>query len=70
MQFMSIPEVAKQLNVTRQRGYQLAAEGRIPCTRMGRRIIVPRTAWDRWCREQIESALAHTKGTSEGPHAA
>lgn len=51
-------EVARQLHVSRQRAYELAARGRIPATRMGRRVIVPRAAWDRWCERQVELALA------------
>lgn len=59
MEMLSIAEVARQLHVSRQRAYELAARGRIPATRMGRRVIVPRAAWDRWCERQVQAALAH-----------
>lgn len=45
---MSVLEAAKQLGISRNLAYQLVRDGEIPTLRLGRRIIVPRAAFDRW----------------------
>jgi len=42
------PAVARRLQVSRGHAYQLAREGVFPTIRLGRRVVVPRAAFDRW----------------------
>ena len=46
----SVPEVGKLLGVCRQTAYQLAKTNQIPVIRLGRRIVVPRSAFKEWLR--------------------
>lgn len=45
---LTIPEVAKALSIGKGLAYQMAAEGRLPTVRLGRRVLVPRAALERW----------------------
>lgn len=56
--FLSIPEVAALLGLSPGRTYGLASEGAIPIVRYGRRVRVPRAAFDEWLARQSETALA------------
>ena len=55
--FVTVPEVARRLQISRTAAYQLArrwlesdgAEG-IPAVRIGRSIRVPAAAFERWAR--------------------
>jgi len=44
---MSIPEAAKALGIGRNQGYEAARSGEIPTIKIGRRILVPRAAFER-----------------------
>jgi len=55
--FMTASEAAERLGVSVARVYQLARQSRLPHIRRGRRVLVPRAAWDRWLSEQVEKAL-------------
>ena len=44
---LSIEEVSNLLGISRSLGYELAAQGRIPTVRLGRRIVVARAALER-----------------------
>lgn len=44
---LTIEQAAKELGVSRQAGYGAAARGEIPTIRIGRRLLVPRAAFDR-----------------------
>jgi len=55
--FMTASETAERLGVSVARVYQLAREARLPHVRRGRRLLVPRAAWERWLSEQVEKAL-------------
>lgn len=45
---LTIAECASLLGVARNTAYSLAARGVIPTLRLGRRIVVPRIAFERW----------------------
>lgn len=45
---MTVPEVGEAIGVSRNLAYQLARDGVIPSLRLGRRIVVPRVAFERW----------------------
>ena len=45
-----MPEVASKLKCSRNHAYVMAREGVIPSIRLGRRVIVPRKAFDEWLR--------------------
>jgi excisionase family DNA binding protein len=55
--FMTASETAERLGVSVARVYQLAREARLPHVRRGRRLLVPRAAWERWLSGQVERAL-------------
>lgn len=59
--FMSIREVAAAMGLSETRVYALISEGSIPALREGRRIRVPRVAFERWLEEQAQRALASVK---------
>ncbi len=44
---MTIEEVAKALGIARMTAYQAARRGEIPTIRIGRRLLVPRIAFER-----------------------
>jgi len=50
--------VARLLDLSQPRIYQLIGEGRIPATRLGRRIVIPRRSFDAWLAEHERRALA------------
>lgn len=45
---MSVEEASRALGISTWLGYELVARGVIPSIRLGRRIIVPRAALERW----------------------
>ena len=44
---MTITEAAEQLGIARNQAYEAAKRGEIPTIRIGRRVLVPRVAFDR-----------------------
>jgi excisionase family DNA binding protein len=57
--FMTVAEVAQRLRITPKRAYVVLAAGKAcPVTRIGRRVLVPRAAWDTWYSRHVERALA------------
>ena len=47
-QVMSIDEVAKELGISRALTYDAARKGEIPVLRVGRRLLVPRSAFEKF----------------------
>ncbi len=45
---LTIEEVGQRLNISRWHAYQMLREGVIPCIRLGRRIIIPKAAFEAW----------------------
>lgn len=54
---ISTEEVAERLHISLAYVYRLVNEGRIPVIRLGRRVIIPRAAWERWFEAQVNDAL-------------
>ncbi len=55
--FLTVHELAIAIGLSEGRVYALIAEGEIPTLRVGRRIRVPRAAFDRWLEQQAQLAL-------------
>ena len=49
---LTVPEAARRLGIGRNQAYALARSGRIPAIRLGRRLLVPAAALERWLEEQ------------------
>lgn len=43
---LEVPEVAKQLRISRSFAYELIAAGKLPSLRLGRRVLVPAAKLD------------------------
>ena len=48
---LTVPEAAKLLRLSRSFAYALIAQGELPCLRLGRRVLSPRTALDRFVED-------------------
>ena len=49
---MSVPEAAKELRIGKNRTYELIKEGRLEAIRVGRKLIVPKSALYEFCRDE------------------
>lgn len=56
-QTLDIPEVARLLGCSRGTAYRAAREGKLPALRIGRRLVVPRHALERWLASAAEPLL-------------
>jgi excisionase family DNA binding protein len=56
--FMTAAEAAERLGVSVARVYQLARESRLPHIRRGRRLLIPKAAWQEWLTRQVQVALS------------
>ena len=45
---MSVEEASRALGISKSLGYELVATGKLPSVRLGRRIVVPRAALERF----------------------
>jgi len=62
--FLTVREVAALLRVSPARAYAMAADGVYPTSRLGgRRIVVPRAAFDAWLRDREVEALANVRSS-------
>lgn len=59
--YVSVHEIAAAIGLSEARTYALIAEGAIPALRAGRRIRVPRVAFERWLEQQAQLALANVR---------
>jgi excisionase family DNA binding protein len=59
--YVPVREIAARIGLSEPRTYALIAEGAIPALHDGRRIRVPRTAFERWLDERAELALSNVK---------
>lgn len=57
--FLTVRDAAEALELSEGRIYQMVTEGKIPATRRGRRIRIPRAAFERWLELEAEIALAN-----------
>ncbi len=54
-EFLTVPEAAELLRISRNLTYELVAEKVLPSIRLGRRVVVPRVLLDRWIRREGET---------------
>ncbi len=48
---VTVDQAAKALGISRGLAYEMARQGRIPAIRLGRRLLVPRSALERMLAE-------------------
>lgn len=53
--FCSLEEFSEVFRVSRSTAYRMAAQGNIPCLRIGRRVIVSKEHLMRWIDNSISS---------------
>ena len=51
-EYISVDEMAKMLSIARATAYQLTKIIGFPCFYIGKRIIIPLTAFNEWAAEQ------------------
>ena len=49
---LTIQEAAEMLGIGRNQGYEAARNGQIPTIRIGRRLLVPRPAFERLLKQE------------------
>lgn len=45
---LNVDEVAKVLGVSKQNAYTLCHNGKFPCVKIGKRLVIPKKAFERW----------------------
>ena len=55
---ITIMEAAKELGISKGSAYEAARSGQIPTIRIGRRLIVPRAAFDKMLEQAGEREIA------------
>ena len=55
---MTVIEAAKELGISKGSAYEAARTGEIPTIRIGRRLIVPRVAFDKMLAQAGEPKVA------------
>lgn len=48
---LTVPQVARRLQIARKRAYELVAAGQLPVVQLGRSLRVPLAALNRWIEE-------------------
>ena len=48
LEVYTVPEVGKLLGINRNLAYEMARQGQIPTIKLGRRLVCPKVAVDRW----------------------
>lgn len=48
---INVEEAARILGISRSSAYQAAKEGRLPCVKVGKRLLIPRAALERLLTE-------------------
>lgn len=59
--FLSVPQVARIIGASEARTYDMVAAGMLPAIRLGRRVRIPRAAFDAWAARMSEQALASVR---------
>ena len=51
----AVSELSKALGISQSHGYKVVREGLVPSLRLGRRIVIPKAALDRFlaCEDQL-----------------
>ena len=52
----TVDEVARMLGISRGLAYEMVNRGELPSIRLGRRVLIPCRAFDRWLDEAVRSA--------------
>jgi len=53
--YASVDELARELGISRQKAYDGLRNGQIPCIRLGKRFILPRSAITSWLQNAGQS---------------
>jgi excisionase family DNA binding protein len=61
--FLTAEEVGRYLGLRRSRVYELAAGGRLPAVRLGRRILFPRRGLDALVKAAMDRVQPEAPGT-------
>jgi excisionase family DNA binding protein len=62
---MSVPEIARRLNIGRLAVYTMLEQGIVPGIRLGRRWIITRHAYEQWERTCGTGSVAGLSGPPE-----
>ena len=49
----SVDEVAQMLGISRGLAYEMVGRGELPSVRLGRRLLIPCRAFERWLDEAV-----------------
>lgn len=66
--FLRPADVAGYFGVKPSRIYKMIAAGLLPYVKIGRSIVVPKSAWDAWLKDQADQAQQAVV-TKKGSHA-
>ena len=50
---MTVQEMGEELGICRERAYQLANSEGFPAVRIGRRLVIPVNAFEKWLSEHV-----------------
>jgi excisionase family DNA binding protein len=64
----TVAEVAKLLGISRATAYEQANSGALPSIKMGRRILIPKMAFERFLQLKTEEFEKHIKKDSSDDH--
>lgn len=64
---LTVKETARLLRLSRNKTYELVAQGCIPHVRLGRRVLIPRFGLEEWLRREAGLAQAPPSVVSFGP---
>jgi excisionase family DNA binding protein len=64
---LSVTEVAKILGISRNLVYSGVIRGEIPCIKIGKRILVPKVAFERMLNAARPVANSSARGQPRGP---
>ena len=45
---LTVEDVAKVLRLSKQNAYSLCHSGKFPCVKIGKRMIIPKPAFEKW----------------------
>ena len=58
-QVLTIPEVCEALGIGRNQAYEAIHRGEIPSIRIGRRLVVPKVAFERMLAGDVAARIGH-----------
>lgn len=50
---MTVQELSEELGICKDRAYQLANSDGFPAVRIGRRLVIPVSAFEKWLTEHV-----------------